>query len=67
MCVFRLIEAGSVSIVAVVHVDGIFAVGITERCGRFCEELNYLSPINNLASNDEMMVITVPGTRSRVF
>ena len=47
-CVSRLIEAGSVSIIAVVHVDDIFAVGRKERCDRFCEDLNHLVPINNL-------------------
>lgn len=47
-CVFRLIEAGSVSIIAVVHVDDIFAVGRKERCDRFCEDLNRVVPINNV-------------------
>ena len=47
-CVFRLIEAGSVSVIAVVHVDDIFAVGRKERCDRFCEDLGNLVPINNL-------------------
>ena len=46
--VFRLIEEGSVSIIAVVHVDDIFAVGRKERCDRFCEDLNRLVPTNNL-------------------
>ena len=46
-CVFRSIEAGSVAVIAVVHVD-IFAVGRKERCDRFCEDLNHLVPINNL-------------------
>ena len=47
-CVFRLVEAASVSIIAVVHVDDIFAVGRKERCDRFCEDLSHLVPINNL-------------------
>ena len=49
-CVFRLVEVGSVSIIAAVHVDDIFAVGRKERCDRFCEDLNPLLivPINNL-------------------
>ena len=49
-CVFRLIEAASVSTIAVVHVDDIFAVGRKERCDRFFEHLNHLLtvPINNL-------------------
>ena len=33
--VLRLIEAGYVAVIAVVHVDDIFAVGRKERCGRF--------------------------------
>ena len=41
-CVFRLIEAGSVAVIAVVCVDDIFAVGRKERCDRFCEDLNHL-------------------------
>ena len=46
--VFRLIEAGSVSTIDVVHVDDMFAVARKERCDRFCEDLNHLVPINNL-------------------
>ena len=36
--------------IAVVHVDGIFAVrvGRKSRCDRFCEDLNKLAPITNL-------------------
>ena len=47
-CVMRLIESVSVSIVTVVHVDDIFAVGLKARCDQFCEDLNRLVPINNL-------------------
>ena len=49
-CVMRLIESGSVSIVTVVHVDDIFAVGLkaTRRCDQFCEDVNRLVPINNM-------------------
>ena len=47
-CVLRLVESGSVSIVTVVHVDDIFAVGLNARCDQFCEDLNRLVPINNL-------------------
>ena len=47
-CVVRLIEAGSVAIIAVVHVDDIFAVSRKGRCDRFCEDLNHLVPINSL-------------------
>ena len=41
-CVMRLIESGSVSIVTVVHVDDIFAVGLKARRDLFCEDLNGL-------------------------
>ena len=34
-CVFRLIGAGSASIIPVVHVDDLFAVGREEGCGGF--------------------------------
>ena len=44
----RLIESGSVSIVTVVHVDDMFAVGLKSRCDKFCADLNRLVPINNL-------------------
>ena len=47
-CDMRLIESRSVSIVTVVHVDGIFAVGFKDRCHQFCDDLNPLVPINNL-------------------
>ena len=46
--IFRLTEAGSVSIIAVVRIDDNFAVGRKERCDRFCEDLNRLVPIINL-------------------
>ena len=36
------------SILAVVRVDGIFAVGQKSRCDKFCDDLNRLVPINNL-------------------
>ena len=48
-CVLLLGESGSVSIVIVVHVDDMFAVGLKTRCGQFCEDLNRLVPINNLS------------------
>ena len=47
-CVLRLVESGTVSMVTVVHVDDIFAVGRKTRCDQFCEDLNRLVPINNL-------------------
>lgn len=47
-CVMRLVEAGAVSIVVVVHVDDIFAMGLKSRCDKFCEDLNQFVPINNL-------------------
>ena len=40
---------GNVStVVTVVHVDDIFAVGRKARCDQFCEGLKRLVPINNL-------------------
>ena len=48
-CVLRLLESASVTIVTVVHVDGIFAVvGLMARGDQFCENINRLVPINNL-------------------
>ena len=34
-CVFHLFEEGCVAIIAVVHVDDIFAVGLKSRCDIF--------------------------------
>lgn len=47
-CGFRLIEAGSVSVIAVVHVNGIFAVGRKNKCARFCEDSAKLVSISNV-------------------
>ena len=47
-CVSRLVESDSVSIVAVMHVDDIFAAGLQARCDQFRENFNRLVPINNL-------------------
>ena len=46
--VFRLTEDGRVTIIAVVHVDDIFAVGWKERCDRLCADLNRAIPVKNL-------------------
>ena len=47
-CVFRLVEEGRVAIIAVVHVDDIFAVGLESRCDIFRDELNRMVPVKNL-------------------
>ena len=49
-CVLRLIENETVSVIAVVHVDDIFAVrvGRKSRGDHFCENFNKLVRINNL-------------------
>ena len=47
-CVFRLVEEGRVAIIAVVHVDDISAVGLKRRCDIFQDELNRMTPVNNL-------------------
>ena len=46
-CAFRLVKR-SVAIIAVVHVDEIFAVGLKTRCGVFRDELNRMVPVKNL-------------------
>ena len=43
-CVFRLVEEGRIAIIAVVHVDDIFAVGLKNWCGVFGDELNRMVP-----------------------
>ena len=48
-CVLRLIENGTVSVIAAVHVDDSFPLGRKSWCHRFCENLNKLVPINNLS------------------
>ena len=47
-CVFRFVEEGRVAIIAVVHVDDIFAVGLKSRCDVFRDELNRMVPVKNL-------------------
>ena len=47
-CVFRLVEEGRVAIIAVVHVDYIFAVGLKSKCDVFRDELNRMVPVKNL-------------------
>ena len=47
-CVFRLVEKGRVAIIAIVHVDDIFAVGLKSRYDVFRDELNRIVPVKNL-------------------
>lgn len=47
-CVSRLVEEGSVTISAVVHVDDMFAVGRKERRYRVCENSNRSVSTNSL-------------------
>ena len=47
-CVFRLVEEGRVAIIAVVHVDDIFAVGLKIRYDVFQDELDRMVPVKNL-------------------
>ena len=47
-CVFRLVEEGRIAIIAVVHVDDIFAVGLKSRCDVFRDELDRMVPVKNL-------------------
>ena len=47
-CVFRLVEEGRIAIIAVVHVDDIFAVGLKSRCDVFRDELNRMVPVKSL-------------------
>ena len=48
VCVFRLVEEERVAIIAVVHVDDIFAVGLKSRCDVFRDELNRMVPVKTL-------------------
>ena len=43
-----MVGEGLVAIIAVVHVDDIFAVGLKSRCDVFRDELNRMVPIKNL-------------------
>ena len=45
---FRLVEERCVEIIAVVHLDDIFAVGLKSRCDVFRDELNRMVPVKNL-------------------
>ena len=43
-----MVEEGRVVIIAVAHVDDIFAVGLNSRCDLFRDELNRMVPVKNL-------------------
>ena len=47
-CAMRLVEDGGVSVVVVVHVDDIFAIGRKSRCDKFGDNLDAYVPITNL-------------------
>ena len=47
-CVMRLVEDGGVSVVVVVHVDDIFAIGRKSRCDKFGDDFDAYVPITNL-------------------
>ena len=47
-CAMRLVEDGGVSVVVVVHVDDIFAIGRKSRCDKFGDDLDAYVPITNL-------------------
>ena len=47
-CVRLPFGCGGVCIIAVVHVDDIFAVGLKSRCDVFRDELNRMVPVKNL-------------------
>lgn len=47
-CVMRLVEDDAVTMVVVVHVDDIFAIGRKSRCDQFGKDLNEYVPISNL-------------------
>ena len=47
-CVMRLVENGGISVVVVMHVDDIFAIGRKSRCDKFGDGLDAYIPINNL-------------------
>ena len=46
-CVMRLIESDPVSMVTVVHVDDVFALGVKSRYSQFCEELIGFVQVHN--------------------
>lgn len=50
-CVVRMVKAGGVSILVIVHVDGIFAMWLKGRRETFCRDLNLLVPVNNLGES----------------
>ena len=51
-CVFCLVEEVRVAIIAVVHVDDIFAVGLKSRCNIFRDELNRMAPRHELGRTE---------------
>ena len=65
-CVMRLVEDGGVSVVVVVHVDDIFAIGRKSRCDKFGDDLNAYVPITTLGSFGGMPVAVSNGTGLQV-
>ena len=65
-CMCFTIENGTVSAIAVAHVDDIFAVGHKSRRARVCEDLNKLVPINNLGELRWYAGYHFPGIRETV-
>ena len=47
-CVVRLVEEGRIAVIAVVHVDDIFAVCLKSRCDVFRDEFNRMVPVKKL-------------------
>ena len=47
-CTMRLMEKGAIAMVAVVHVDGVFYIGLKSRREKFGMDLNEYVPISNL-------------------
>lgn len=58
----RLIEGGSISIIAVVRVDDNFLVGRQSRCHRICDDLIRLVPSTTLVNSAAMSVVIFLGS-----
>ena len=65
-CVLRLIENGTVSVSAAVHVDDILPLGSKNWCHRFWENLNKLVPVNNLGEFAGMQHVNFTVVRETV-
>ena len=63
-CVFRLVEEGRIAIIAVVHVDDMFAEGLKSRCDVFPRKMGTLAISQNTFADELVKKYCVTSTQS---